>query len=91
MMLEDSAPNLWSFLTTLATGLIGLASTFLIWWTAKQNRKLDQMSKRQEDIHVLVNGNLHKAQTELKEERETTERLTAENEALKQQLENLGH
>lgn len=62
---------MWSFLTTLVTGLIGLATTFLLWWTSKQNSKLQQMSDTQQamsntqhDIHVLVNGNLHREQLE---------------------------
>jgi enterochelin esterase-like enzyme len=67
------ASNMWSFLTTLVTGLIGLATTFLLWWTSKQNTKLQQMSDTQQamsstqrDIHVLVNGNLHREQEENK-------------------------
>jgi len=71
LVTDGNANNLWSFLTVVATGVLGLASTYLIWWTGRQNRRLDaqdkqlgQLQNKQDDIHVLVNGNLHREQRE---------------------------
>ena len=70
MILADSAPNVWSFLTALAQ-MLGTAFAVYIGYRAtirNQNPKLDQ-------IHTLVNGNLDKARQEIRQLRTKLEEL----------------